>query len=215
MTPMFSGIVESSSEVLSFTQTDKFVFRLKIKKPVFFSDLKFGDSVAVNGICLTVVEFDDKTVQFDVAFETLKVTGWDKSPLKPGQRLNLERSLKFGDRVHGHFLSGHVDNLGEVVYSQALDASTWMMRIKLNDSMAKYFVWPKGSIGLSGVSLTVNAFEDQTVEVCLIPETLNVTCLKDFQVGDFINIEYDWMAKAIYQQTKQFQQTQNLKQRNL
>ncbi|MCO5114364.1 MAG: riboflavin synthase [Bdellovibrionaceae bacterium] len=199
---MFSGIVESSSPILSFEQTDEFVFRLIVGRPAFFDDIKLGDSVATNGVCLTVVSFDTDRLSFDVAKETLAVTGWaSDSKLQPHQQVNLERSLRFGDRVHGHFLSGHVDELGEVVKAEPLDDSTWLLGIQLSLRSLPY-VWKKGSIGLSGVSLTVNEFKDRTVEVGLIPETLKLTNLKSFKVGDKINIEYDWMAKAIYHQTQ-------------
>lgn len=204
---MFSGIVESSSSVLSFEQTDEFVYRLLVEKPAFFNDIKLGDSIATNGVCLTVVAFDEKTLAFDVGKETLQVTQWAGSRgLKPQNQVNLERSLRFGDRVHGHFLSGHVDELGEVVKAEPLDGSTWLLAVKLTDQCLPY-VWKKGSLGISGVSLTVNRFENNVAEVGLIPETLKLTNLQSFKVGDPINIEYDWMAKAIYQQT------QNLKQR--
>lgn len=199
---MFSGIVESSSPILSFEQTDEFVFRLIVCRPSFFDDIKLGDSVATNGVCLTVVGFDKDTLSFDVAKETLAVTGWASgSKLQPSQQINLERSLRFGDRVHGHFLSGHVDELGEVVKAEPLDDSTWLLGIQLSPNSLPY-VWKKGSIGLSGVSLTVNEFKGRIVEVGLIPETLKLTNLKSFKVGDKINIEYDWMAKAIYHQTQ-------------
>ncbi len=199
---MFSGIVESSSPILSFEQTDEFVFRLIVGRPSFFDDIKLGDSVATNGVCLTVVDFDTDTLSFDVAKETLAVTGWaSDSKLQPSQQVNLERSLRFGDRVHGHFLSGHVDELGEVVEAKPLDDSTWLLGIQLSPNSLPY-VWKKGSIGLSGVSLTVNEFKGRIVEVGLIPETLKLTNLKSFKVGDKINIEYDWMAKAIYHQTQ-------------
>lgn len=206
---MFSGIVEASSQILSYQQTDKFLFRLKVQKPQFFDDIKLGDSIATNGVCLTIVAFDQQSIEFDLAAETLRVTGWDQKPLQKGQSLNLERSLKFGDRVHGHFLSGHVDCLGEVVKAQNMDESTWILQVKLNsDSLP--FVWQKGSIGISGVSLTVNKYEDFIVEVCLIPETLKLTNLKSFMLGDLINIEYDWMAKAMYYQTQNLKKMREL-----
>lgn len=199
---MFSGIVESSSPILSFKQTDQYVFRLQLAKPDFFDDLKLGDSVATNGVCLTVVAYDNSTVEFEIGKETLEVTGWGKwNLLQEGQRLNLERSLKFGDRIHGHFLSGHVDEVGEVIEARPIDESTWSLGVKLSPKCLPY-VWDKGSIGISGVSLTVNRFKDNTVWVGLIPETLKLTNLKSFKVGDKINIEYDWMAKAIYHQTQ-------------
>lgn len=203
---MFSGIVEASSPVLEYQQTDKKLFRLKVQKPVFFDDLKTGDSIAVNGVCLTVVDFNSKSVSFDLAQETLSVTGWSEKPLQVGQLLNLERSLRLGDRIHGHLLSGHVDRVAEVVGAEPLDESTWSLQVQLGDTKAAApYVWKKGSIGLSGVSLTVNSYIEGVVEVCLIPETLKLTNLKQFKKGDRINIEFDWMAKAL------FNQTQNMK----
>lgn len=206
---MFTGIVEKSSRIIETSKLDDSVFRISIIKPESFDDLKNGDSICVNGVCLTVINFTDKLMDFDLGPETLQVTGWTMESLKNSQ-VNLERSMKFGDRIHGHFLSGHVDEVGEITASYS-DGNAWFINVLLTDQ-SKNFVWKKGSIGLSGVSLTVNNYYENTVSVCLIPETIKLTNLSDFKVGDKINIEYDWMAKAFYNQAKNW--NLNLKEKN-
>lgn len=198
---MFSGIIEKSCKVLSFALIKPSIYRMVLEKPDSFTDLKSGDSVCINGVCLTLVDSLEKeakaTMSFDVAYETLKVTGWDTKKML-SQIVNVERSLSYGDRVHGHFLSGHVDALAEV-FDIYMEGESKILKIKLPEGAQK-FVWPKGSIGISGVSLTVNYFVDNIAEVCLIPETLKRTNLGQFKTADPINIEYDWMAKAVYNQ---------------
>lgn len=177
------------------------MYRIHVQKPEFFTDLKDGDSVCVNGVCLTVVDYnaDLDYIAFDIGPETMKITGWDESSLLD-KKVNLERSMKYGDRIHGHFLSGHVDETGTVIESFP-HGETWNLKVALSD-LSKPYVWKKGSIGLSGVSLTVNEVQGTTISVCLIPETLKLTNLSEFKPGQKINIEYDWMAKAFYQQIK-------------
>src|SRR4051812_1007571 len=107
---MFSGIVEAQSRILKAEQ-DQNLVRITVEKPTDFNDLNAGDSIATSGVCLTVERFDEKTIQFALGAETLQVTGWTAEKLK-GLQVNLERSLRFGDRVHGHVVSGHVDAVG-------------------------------------------------------------------------------------------------------
>lgn len=196
---MFTGIVESSSKVVNFESFDSSVKRISISRPSNYNDLKTGDSICVNGVCLTIVAFNSEIMQFDLGPETLKITGWDQNKLL-NKNVNLERSMKFGDRIHGHFLSGHVDAVAEVVETQAR-GEAWDLTLQLNET-AKSYVWKKGSIGISGVSLTINEFEDLKVSVGLIPETIKLTNLTEFQIGDLVNIEFDWMAKAFFNQLK-------------
>jgi riboflavin synthase len=196
---VFTGIVEIHSKITSVSQLTPSLIKIGVQKPVDFNDLKLGDSISVNGVCLTVQEFQTEHIFFDIGFETLKITKWDVNNLK-NQTVNLERSMKFGDRIHGHFLSGHIDELGFVKNSYEKDG-LWFLDVKLS-SESKNYVWYKGSVGLSGVSLTVNQFEDSIVSVCLIPETQKLTNLVSFRSGDFINVEYDWMSKAFYNQIK-------------
>lgn len=195
---MFSGIIEAKSKVLEFKPLDpenpQNLVRIQIEKPLHFNDLKTGDSIAVNGICLTVESFNDETIQFALGYETLQIARWDERTLQKVE-LNLERSLRIGDRVHGHFVTGHVDGRAEVVRSFAQGGS-WMLDIRVSPAMAPY-VWPKGSLALNGVSLTINAVEKDILGFCLIPETVQRTNLAALKAGDSVLVEADQMARAL------------------
>lgn len=197
---MFSGIIEAQSRIKSQVSSDH-VTRIQIDKPASFDDVKIGDSIATNGVCLTIEKFDAATIQFCLGTETLGVLGsalqsWDKYPL------NLERSLRLGDRVHGHLVTGHVDCAVKIIKAYQ-DGECWQMQIEIPLKLKNYF-WKKGSVCLGGVSLTVNDVHqqgDQTLmDVCLIPETIKKTNLALYGAGDFINIEADYLAKAYLKQ---------------
>lgn len=194
---MFSGIVESTQPILAVEAAPGAV-RIQIQKPKEFDDLKAGDSIAVNGICLTVENLTDNQIRFTLAAETLLLLKIDASKLK-GQIVNLERSLRFGDRIHGHLVSGHVDSLGWVVRSEP-EGESWMLDVDVDSALAP-LIWKKGGITLQGVALTVNNIVRQAertrVSVCLIPETLRRTNLKELKAGDRINVEADYFAKAV------------------
>lgn len=192
---MFSGIVEATAEVLSIEKREN-VVRVILSKPPNFNDIRNGDSISCNGVCLTVETFDERAVQFSLAHETLEVLKIDSDGLV-GQLWNLERSLRFGDRVHGHLVTGHVEALGEIVRSEPLGES-WLLDVKVPEDV-KRSLWKKGSVALHGVSLTVNNFSQGVVSVCLIPETLKRTNLSELKVGQFINVETDYLAKAYFQ----------------
>ena len=208
---MFSGIVESLQPVLKVQKGEGPLIRVKVQKPPEFDDLKTGDSIATDGVCLTVEEFETETMTFALAAETLKVLRW--SPENPeallGKKLNLERSLRLGDRIHGHLVTGHVDSLGEVLRSEGL-GENWFLDIKVADAVLP-FVWKKGSITLNGVSLTVNEVSGNKVSVGLIPETLKRTNLGELKRGSFVNVEPDYMAKALHRmmQTQEIAARQN------
>lgn len=189
---MFSGIIEAKSKIIDIQNQDQSL-RIWINKPPVFNDLKIGDSISVNGVCLTVESFDHNKIQFCLGQETLRILGQNLSQWQKHE-LNLERSLIFGSRVHGHLVTGHVDGLCQITKSvQAGDC--WLLSVRVEEKMKKYF-WQKGSVCLNGVSLTVNSFEDSIVSVCLIPETISSTNLSAFVTGDLINIEADYLAKA-------------------
>ena len=194
---MFSGIVESLQPVLTVQKGAGALIRLKVQKPEQFDDLKNGDSIATDGVCLTVEEFTNDSITFALAAETLKVLQW--SPENPeallGRKFNLERSLRFGDRIHGHLVTGHVDSIGKVIRSEGL-GENWFLDVEVADSVLP-FLWNKGSITLNGVSLTVNEVKGNLVSVGLIPETLKRTNLGQVKVGSDINVEPDYMAKAL------------------
>ncbi len=190
---MFSGIVEAQSEIVS-TSSQPGILRITVQKPVDFNDIKSGDSIAVNGICLTVEKFDQSKIEFALAAETLRVTGWDEVKLKTS-KVNLERSLRMGDRVHGHFVSGHVDAMGKVEARRELGGSL-ELDISYPEALKPY-IWKKGSWALNGVSLTVNEVQEKSASVCLIPETLERTNLSNLKSGDFVTIEVDPLARGL------------------
>lgn len=201
---MFSGIIEATAKIESVQELDRAV-RIQIQRPTTFDDIKLGDSIAVNGACLTVEKIGSNLIDFTLAAESLKVLHWSESPwvVRP---VNLERSLRFGDRIHGHIVSGHVEQLGQVLRSEA-EGESWFLDIQV-DSSALPYIWKKGSITLHGVSLTVNEVNDHVVSVCLIPETIKRTNLVTLKKNDLVNVEFDWMAKALVlsfqQQLKDF-----------
>lgn len=190
---MFSGIIEAVSSIVT-AESGNQVIRICVDRPTDFNDIKAGDSIAVDGVCLTVESFNEKHIQFAIAFETLRLLGLAPDKLV-GRQVNLERSLRFGDRVHGQFVSGHVDSLGKVVLSRA-EGDSWLMDVEVNESLRPLF-WKKGSITLNGVSLTVNAVVGNRVSVCLIPETIKRTNLASLKFGDTVNVEPDMMARAM------------------
>jgi riboflavin synthase len=198
---MFSGIVETQARVLA-ARVEGSLLRIDVERPAAFTDLHVGDSVAHNGVCLTVESFDVKIMTYALGAETLKITGWSKDHLL-NRYLNVERSLRVGDRIHGHMVSGHVDATGEVVTVQDLGGST-LFEVRAPTSLLP-FVWPKGSWAVNGVSLTVNAVADSVVSMCLIPETLQRTNLGKIQSGDSVNIEIDMMARGMVHYFANFQ----------
>lgn len=195
---MFSGIVEAQSKIIKFTDLKNAV-RIEISRPKKFNDLKIGDSISANGACLTVEALKPHAIQFCIGAETLQILGdrfetWKKYPV------NLERSLKFGERVHGHLVTGHIDTSGKITKSFQ-DGESWQIQIQVPKQLSPYF-WKKGSVCLNGVSLTVNEFlkskNKYFLEVCLIPETLKMTNLKSYLINDYVGIEADYLAKAYF-----------------
>jgi len=193
---MFSGIVEAVGTVTK-AQAGAGVLRLWIERPSDFTDLKIGDSIATNGVCLTLESQDSQNLVFALAAETLAVLGEapEQASAWIGRRLNLERSLRFGDRIHGHLVTGHVDSLG-IIQARKQDGESLFLTIQVQDSVLP-LVWKKGSVTVNGTSLTVNAVNGSCVELCLIPETQKRTNLGAVQVGDRVTIEPDYMARAI------------------
>ncbi len=193
---MFSGIIEAKAKVIH-AQKDQGIVRISVEKPLKFNDLKVGDSIACNGICLTLEHSAPEQMTFALGAETLQVTGWaepGKLDSLLGACLNLERSLRFGDRVHGHLVTGHVDAVGKIVDLRDLVGSL-VVEIRVPQTI-RALIWKKGSLAVHGVSLTVNAVEQDVVKVCLIPETLRQTNLGGLKIGDPVNLEVDWLARG-------------------
>lgn len=196
---MFSGIVEAKANLLRFTpdlQNPKHGATIFIEKPSSFNDIGLGDSIAVNGICLTVEAISATELQFSLGPETLAITGWGPQGLF-NCSLNLERSLKANERIHGHQVTGHVDGVGRVSKREP-QGSSLLLDVELpREADWSRLTWKKGSICLNGVSLTVNEVHGSTVSVCLIPETCLRTNLSQLQVGDRVNVEVDSVARGL------------------
>ena len=202
---MFSGIVEATGEVLWANEVEQGrLIRIGVKRPLSFDDVHTGDSIASDGVCLTIESFDSECLVFALAAETLAVTNWKTSNGPAdlvGRKINLERSLKMGDRIHGHWVTGHVDAATKVVgvedSAPGLDP-TRILKIEIPESL-RPMVWKKGSWAVNGVSLTVNATDGGIAEHCLIPETLARTNLGDVKPGELVNVEVDVFARALSQ----------------
>jgi riboflavin synthase len=189
---VFTGIVEERGEVVAVQDLPD-AARVTIAGPVVTSDAKLGDSIAVNGVCLTVVEVADGAFTADVMRETLVRSSLDK--IAPGEPVNLERAAEVGKRFGGHIVQGHVDGTG-VVLSREPSPHWDLVRIGLPPRLSRYLV-EKGSITVDGVSLTVVDVGDDWFSVSLIPETLRATTLGVRTAGDRVNLEVDVVAKYV------------------
>ena len=189
---MFTGIVEELGRVKAIEpQAD--ALRLTIEGPLVVSDANRGDSIAVCGTCLTVVEHDSTSFTADVMQETLNLTSL--AGIKVGDPVNLERAMTAATRFGGHVVQGHVDGLGEII-SRTPSENWELVKVRIPKQLMKYIVL-KGSITIDGVSLTVNEVGDDVIGLSLIPETLKLTTLGSKQPGDKVNVEADVMAKHI------------------
>lgn len=189
---MFTGIVEELGQVSGLEALDDAV-RISITGPLVVSDAKIGDSISVNGVCLTVTSKSADSFTADVMQETLNRSTLGK--LTAGAKVNLERPVTLATRLGGHLVQGHVDGMGEVVSREVSD--NWeVVTIKPPKDLLKYIV-EKGSITVDGTSLTIASVNSEVFTVSLIPETLTKTTLGIRQVGDSVNLEVDVMAKYV------------------
>jgi riboflavin synthase len=187
---MFTGIVEKTVRVIGVADGPKFV---RLTLPDHWGDVKDGESVAVNGVCLTVAARPPGELAFDVVQETL-----DKTNLKliqKGDEVHVERSLRAGDQIDGHFVQGHIDGMAQLT-EQVASKNEWRLRCLTSPDLAKYLV-PKGSVCLDGVSLTLALVRGNEFEVALIPTTVNLTALARRPVGWPFNLEADVISKTV------------------
>ena len=189
---MFTGIVEELGTVVSIVEQPD-AKRITFQGPLVTSDVSRGDSIAVNGACLTAVEIASGTFTADVMHETLRLTSLGS--LVEGSPVNLERAMNAATRFGGHMVLGHVDGVGKVVSRKPSENWEWVT-IQIPEDLMKYVVL-KGSITIDGISLTVNEVTADTVSFSLIPETLRLTTLGTKGVGSLVNVEVDIMAKHI------------------
>lgn len=191
---MFTGLIETTGQVVACSAAGA-LRRLRIApaRPDYCADVEVGESIAVSGVCLTVVALDPHSIEFDVAPETLART--TLASLAPRAQVNLERSLTAGSRLGGHFVAGHVDALSIVLaITDEGSASRWRFALP---AAVEALVATKGSVALDGVSLTVAAVSDGAFEVQLIPHTLAVTTFGQMAVGTEVNLEADLLARYV------------------
>ncbi|MBN1850897.1 MAG: riboflavin synthase [Deltaproteobacteria bacterium] len=189
---MFTGIIEGIGKVKQVALSGQDM-RLSILSSFDLSDTKPGDSISVNGVCLTITDIHDRTFLADVSGETLSRSALGR--LKIGDDVNLERALRPMDRLGGHIVTGHVDGVGEILNKEQVQRS-WRIRIRISKDLIRYVI-EKGSIAVDGISLTINHCQNTFFEVNVIPETGRKTTLLRKKEGDPVNIETDVIGKYI------------------
>jgi riboflavin synthase len=192
---MFTGIIQAKGQIAlqtTPTQTSAADIQININaEQLNLSDVKEGDSIAVNGVCLTVTSLSQTHFKADVSKETLSIT----AGLSGNGQVNLEKALRFDDRLGGHLVSGHVDGVGKVVQFKPIN-DCWLLAIQSPHAISKYIA-RKGSICVNGVSLTVNTVEKDVFTINIIPHTLKQTTLGTLKVGSQVNLEIDQIARYI------------------
>ncbi|MFQ5440759.1 MAG: riboflavin synthase [Nitrosopumilaceae archaeon] len=192
---MFTGIVEGIGKIKKITKATKnrSAIQMTVNLGKYGKGLKTGQSVALNGVCLTATKLSKNDCTFEMIEETTKKT--DLGNLKQGGIVNIERSLKAGDRLEGHFVLGHVDGVGIIkkIQKKPKEVQVWF---EIPKSLSKYVV-KKGSIAMDGISLTVVDVKNNLASVCLIPHTIEITNFKTKKIGDKVNIETDILGKYI------------------
>jgi riboflavin synthase len=196
---MFTGIIQGVGKIEKISQNTKnrSAFQMTVDLGKYAKGLKVGQSVALNGVCLSVTKISKNKCDFEMIDETIKQT--DLGNLVPGTKVNIERSLKVGDRMEGHFVLGHVDGVGIIkkIEKKSKEVKVWF---EVPKKLVK-FVVKKGSIAIDGISLTVVDVTKNNASVCLIPHTIKITNFQSKKVGDKINIETDILGKYILKQT--------------
>ncbi len=195
---MFTGIVEETGVVVGVEPTERAI-ELTIQPRLCAQDLKVGDSMAVNGCCLTVVKITARAKRKRVRFDLLRET-WTRTNLQyaqPGRAVNLERSLRADGRMGGHFVTGHIDGLGRITRWER-SGQDWVLDVDVPSEVMRYLVF-KGSIAVDGISLTVAEVRKKGLRIWIIPHTYEVTALRERQVGDYVNIEADILGKYVEQ----------------
>ncbi len=189
---MFTGLVEGIGAVKEIQRVREDM-KLIILPQFDMSDSREGDSISVNGVCLSITGIQGGAFSMDVSGETMSRSNMGQ--LKPGDEVNLERALRLGDRLGGHLVSGHVDGVGKILKMEQKERS-WLLRIGIDRDLARYTI-EKGSIAVEGISLTINDCQDTYFEVNIIPHTARETTILKKRVGDLVNIETDMIGKYV------------------
>jgi riboflavin synthase len=189
---MFTGIVEETGSVKAIVPSGKSI-RLTLSAKMTGRGAKLGDSLAVNGCCLTIVKIKGNILEFDLLRETWERTNFES--LKIGSFVNLERSLAIGDRLHGHFVTGHIDATGKIELLEKRGAD-WLLQIGTPKEIRPFLVF-KGAIAVDGISLTVAKVLKNSFQIWIIPHTYEVTALRERSLGALVNLEADLLAKYV------------------
>ena len=189
---MFTGIIEDKGKVIRAEYQSRGK-RLILELPANLTDTQLGDSININGVCLTVVEKKTETIGVDLSSETLQRTNLAK--VQKGDKVNLERALRLSDRLGGHIVTGHIDGIGAIT-ARRMERSFLQLRVRVPRSVSRYLV-QKGSIAIDGISLTVNEYKGEEISLTLVPYTLEKTTLIEKKVGDEVNVEADILGKYV------------------
>ncbi len=189
---MFTGIIEDKGRVLRVERREQ-ARRLSLQLAAHLTELQLGDSISINGVCLTVMDKKGQAVELDLSSETLERTAL--GTLKEGDQVNVERALRLADRLGGHIVTGHIDGTG-VISGKRRETDFLHLWVRIPSSVTKYVV-PKGSIAIDGISLTVNECEGDEIRMTLIPHTVERTTLIHKNVGDQVNVETDILGKYV------------------
>ena len=190
---MFTGIIQAIGKINEIESNDsdnRFVFNAGEMK---LDDVKIGDSISVNGVCLSVIEKTENSFSVDISEETLSLTTF--SSMKVNAKVNLEKAMTLSSRINGHMISGHIDGVGHIVNRESRGNSIFLLvefPIKLERLISK-----KGSVSVDGVSLTVNEVEENNFSINIIPHTLSKTILSEYKIGTKVNIEIDLVARYL------------------
>ena len=191
---MFNGIIKNTGIVKTIKKSQKSLI-LSVKSNLKVNKKALGSSISCNGVCLTLTSYKKNLLNFYLSQETIKRSNFSK--IKIGKIINLERSLKFGDEISGHYTQGHVDTVGEIINIKIID-QTWLVEIKVPTKFNKFIV-EKASIHINGVSLTVSKKKKKSFEINIIPHTLKLTNLKNLKKKELVNVELDIFSKYLYE----------------
>ena len=189
---MFTGIIEGSGIIKQIDKKNEGAV-LSIETDINLLESKIGDSIAVNGACLTAVSLKKTLFKVDMAPETIERTTFKNASV--GTKVNIERALRLSDRLDGHLVSGHIDGTG-VIASKIKKSNAWIITIAVSTELAEQMI-EKGSIAIDGISLTINKCSDKDFEISVIPHTAKMTTIEEKNTGDIVNIETDMLGKYV------------------
>ena len=191
---MFNGIIKNTGTIKNIKKNLNSIY-LTIESNIKINKNMIGSSISCDGVCLTLTSKKNNFLKFYLSQETIKRSNFSKA--KIGKIINLEKSLKYGDEVSGHYTQGHVDTIGKILGIKIID-KTWVIKIKIPKKFNKYIV-EKASIHINGVSLTISKRKKSYFEINIIPHTLKISNLKSLKVKDLVNIEFDIFGKYLYE----------------